>query len=147
MKNRFNVEIKKGFKAICQHARDGKIVGVIEKITHENGRGKVVTLSCGMSFSIDDVISAVDIDNLWYVEMTDTYGGEANYSWVNRFMVHASTMRGAISKVTKETGYYARKAYDTGEDARYNVQGASICYFVSQSCGEELHRYSHVKEL
>ena len=64
MKNRFNVEIKKGFKVICQHARDGKIVGVIEKITHENGRGKVVTLSCGMSFSVDDVISAVDIKEL-----------------------------------------------------------------------------------
>ena len=27
----------------------------------------------------------------FFVEMTDTYGGEANYSWVNRFLVTASS--------------------------------------------------------
>ena len=28
--------------------------------------------------------------NHYYIEMTDTFGGEANYCWVNRFIVRAS---------------------------------------------------------
>jgi len=83
----------------------------------------------------------------FFVEMTDTFGGEANYSWVKCFMVSAKTMRGAISKVTRETGYKARKAYDTGDMARYNVPGACICYFVSYSDGKEAEQYSYVKAL
>ena len=64
--------------------------------------------------------------NQFFVEMTDTYGGEANYSWVNRFLVTASSELGAIRKVTTRTGYRARSV---GCD-RYNVPGACICYFV-----------------
>ena len=64
--------------------------------------------------------------NHYIVEMTDTYGGEANYSWVNRFLVTASSELGAIRKVTTRTGYRARSV---GCD-RYNVPGACICYFV-----------------
>jgi len=66
----------------------------------------------------------------YFVEMTDTFGGEANYSWVNRFLVTASSFQGAISKVTRKTGYHARKVMDTGETAQYNVPGACITYFV-----------------
>ena len=64
--------------------------------------------------------------NHYIVEMTDTYGGESNYSWVNRFLVTASSELGAIRKVTTRTGYRARSV---GCD-RYNVPGACICYFV-----------------
>ena len=64
--------------------------------------------------------------NQFFVEMTDTFGGEANYSWVNRFIVSASSERGAIGKVTRKTGYRAR---GVGCD-RYDVPGACICYFV-----------------
>jgi hypothetical protein len=64
--------------------------------------------------------------NQFFVEMTDTYGGEANYSWVNRFLVTASSELGAIRKVTTRTGYRARSV---GCD-RYNVPGACISYFV-----------------
>ena len=39
---------------------------------------------------------------LFFVEMTDTFGGEANYGWVNRFMVTAASSLGAIRKVTKK---------------------------------------------
>ena len=42
--------------------------------------------------------------NRYYIEMTDTYGGEANYCWVNRFIVSASTPRGAMRKVCARTG-------------------------------------------
>ena len=64
--------------------------------------------------------------NQFFVEMTDTFGGEANYSWVNRFLVSASSELGAIRKVTRRTGYPARSV---GCD-RYNVPGACIRYFV-----------------
>ncbi len=62
----------------------------------------------------------------FFVEMTDTFGGEANYSWVNRFLVTASSELGAIRKVTTKTGYRARSV----GCGRYNVPGACICYFV-----------------
>ena len=42
--------------------------------------------------------------NRYYIEMTDTYGGEANYCWVNRFIVSASTPRGAMRRVFTRTG-------------------------------------------
>jgi hypothetical protein len=65
--------------------------------------------------------------NQFFVEMTDTYGGEANYCWVNRFIVSASSELGAIRKVTRRTGYPARTISGCG---RYDVPGACICYFV-----------------
>lgn len=40
----------------------------------------------------------------YYIEMTDTFGGEANYCWVNRFIVSARTTRGAMRRVTNRTG-------------------------------------------
>jgi hypothetical protein len=63
----------------------------------------------------------------WFVEVTDTFGGVANYCWVRRYLVHASTMRGAMGKVP---GYAWRKEYDTGDMARYNAQGAAVCAFI-----------------
>ena len=64
--------------------------------------------------------------NRYIVEMTDTYGGEANYSWVNRFLVSASSERGAIGKVTRRTGYRARSV----GCGRYDVPRCAICCFV-----------------
>lgn len=85
--------------------------------------------------------------NTYFVEMTDTFGEDANYCWVNRFLVTASSQLGAIRKVTRETGYPARKYYDTGDMARYNVPGCAICYFVNESDGSELAEYSNVKKI
>ena len=42
--------------------------------------------------------------NHYYIEMTDIFGGEANYCWVNRFIVSASSPRGAMRKVCARTG-------------------------------------------
>lgn len=86
--------------------------------------------------------------NTYFVEMTDTYSGEANYSWVNRFKVKASTKRGAMLKVSREVGTQRRlkKDYDTGDLVRYNVSGACICFFV-QHWEETDEQYFNVKEL
>lgn len=85
--------------------------------------------------------------NSYFVEMTDTYGGEANYSWVNRFVVSANTVRGAMRKVTNETGYYTRKDYETGEMSRYSTKSGGVCFFVEESDGTEETKYNRVKKL
>jgi hypothetical protein len=84
----------------------------------------------------------------YFIELTDTYGGEANYSWVKRFKVSAATMRGAITKASKEIGLQGRlnKQYDDGETVRYNVLGAALCLFV-QLWSEYDSQYFNVKEL
>lgn len=83
----------------------------------------------------------------YFVEMTDTYGGESNYSWVKRFLVQSISMRGAISKVTRETGYHSRVNYDCGDMARYNATAACICYFVSVATGRESEMFSQIVTL
>lgn len=84
---------------------------------------------------------------LFFVEMTDTFGADANYSWVDRFLVSAKTIRGAMNKVSRETMSSVRKDYDTGDMARYNAISACICFFVSYADGSEKQRYSRIKEL
>jgi len=64
--------------------------------------------------------------NHYFIEMTDTFGGEANYCWVNRFIVSASSPRGAMRKVAKKTGFAVRSV---GGD-RWDAVGACVCYFV-----------------
>ena len=83
----------------------------------------------------------------YFVEMTDTFGDDANYSWVNRFLVTASTMRGSVRKVSKETGYPAKMDYSTGSMCRYNVPGACVCYFVSDAEFHDMSHYPRVKIL
>jgi len=75
--------------------------------------------------------------NHYFIEMTDTFGGEANYCWVNRFIVSASTPRGAMRRVCTRTG---DKVRDVGCD-RWDSRTACICYFV------ERIDYERVKEL
>jgi hypothetical protein len=73
----------------------------------------------------------------FFIEMTDTYGGEANYCWVNRFIVTASSERGAIGMVSKRTGYPARSV----GAGRYNVPRCAICYFVEWIDDEQAQSY------
>jgi hypothetical protein len=68
----------------------------------------------------------------YFVEVTDTFGGEANYAWVNRYLVHATTMRGAMWKVGRHTGYRFRMGPDVGDMTRYKARGALVCAFVME---------------
>jgi len=79
----------------------------------------------------------------YFVEMTDTFGREANYSWVNRFLVTSTSELGAIRKVTKHTGYHARKV----SDGQYRVPGACMVYFLNDAQGNEAEQYLHVTTL
>lgn len=70
--------------------------------------------------------------SIFFVEVTDTYAGDANYCWVHRFKVHATTFRGAIRKVSREMGLpSARKTWDYMDMVRYDFKGAAICAFVT----------------
>lgn len=90
---------------------------------------------------------------MYYVEMTDTYGGELNYSWVKRYIVKAETLKACMRKISMETGYNARYQWRMGdEDAMYKVQGACIGYsvrYLSESDSEEVSTYKemNIKQL
>jgi hypothetical protein len=68
------------------------------------------------------------------IEITDTYGGESNYSWVQRLNVESKSMRGAITKAAKHFGYKGfRLDCWSGDFASYKLQGACIIAFVTES--------------
>ena len=66
----------------------------------------------------------------FHIEITDTYAGEANYSWVTRHKVKASTIQGAITKVAKDSGLSFRKKWGFADSARYDSKSGATCAFV-----------------
>lgn len=85
----------------------------------------------------------------WFVELTDTFGGEANYSWVTRVKVQARTLAHAVRRFSKDAGFVGRVRFDLddGTSARYNVRGAALCFFVSAWDDEKHSDYLHIREL
>ena len=79
--------------------------------------------------------------------MTDTFGGEANYCWVNRFLVSASSPRGAMRRVCARTGDSVRSV---GGD-RWDSTRGCVCYFVEWVDAAEVadyqDRYSRIEVL
>ena len=67
---------------------------------------------------------------LFHIEITDTFGGEANYSWRKQWLVTANSARGAITKLAKLECSGWRKAWDSGDTVRYDLKGSCICAFV-----------------
>lgn len=61
----------------------------------------------------------------FYVEYTDLFGGERNYSWVNRFKVLASTPMGAVRKVAV---VYFRKV----DEEIFNSVSGCTGYYVTE---------------
>ncbi len=88
--------------------------------------------------------------NIYFVEVTDTFSGEANYSWVNRYIIHANSERGAICKLARHDGAGWKKEYEAGDFSRYNLSGACVCCFVElvdpYRAAEILDNYFHVME-
>lgn len=82
----------------------------------------------------------------FFVEMTDTFGGDANYSWVNRFKVHASTMRGAVNKLAREVGAGWHCVGDYGDQKRYDSASSCTCFFIEEF-DVDLHGLTSFKEL
>ena len=68
--------------------------------------------------------------NTYHIEITDTFGGEANYAWKREYRVRASSIRGAIQVLARKDGAGWKVDYTCFDSARYNMQGACICAFV-----------------
>jgi hypothetical protein len=70
---------------------------------------------------------------VFFVEVTDTFNGAANFCWSKRFMVHGCTsVRGAARKVAKHCGYPSvRVAHreDSGGGS-YDVVGMCVRMFI-----------------
>ena len=69
--------------------------------------------------------------NTYNLEMTDTYGGDANYSWVRQYTIKARSFRGAISALSRKHGGHFKINWKCDDTARYDMVGAAICVFVS----------------
>ena len=68
----------------------------------------------------------------YYVEIADTFAGEANYSWVTRFRVNASNENDAIVKISDESGRKWIKQWDDGTVSRYDSESGSTCLFIEE---------------
>jgi hypothetical protein len=67
------------------------------------------------------------------IEVTDTFGGEANYSWVKRFTFKTSSVHGALILLGREYGRGWRKHWDNGTTIAYKVPGKCIICFVTEA--------------
>lgn len=65
-------------------------------------------------------------------EITDMYGGEANYSWVTRHDVEAKSFRGAVCKMSRESGLSWRKHADLGDTIQYLSESKATTMFITQ---------------
>jgi hypothetical protein len=70
------------------------------------------------------------------IEITDTFGGEANYSWIKRYKYDAVSIRGAIQKLAREYGGGWRFTYTMGDACSFDLKGACVCLFIEEFEGE-----------
>lgn len=74
--------------------------------------------------------------NTYKIEITDTFGGEANYSWVTRHEIKAKSMLGAVQKLSRLSGLNWRKVGDYGDIRRYDSTSGATCAFIEYGEGE-----------
>ena len=72
---------------------------------------------------------------MWSIEVTDTFGGEANYSWVRRFEMKAKdgeTAQRTMRRARRVAGLHGRGAWSNyGDQFRLDLSGACVCMFVT----------------
>ena len=73
----------------------------------------------------------------YFVEITDTFAGEANYSWVTRYKVtSAENENEAIIKISNESGIDWVKQWDDGTVSRYDSESGLTCLFICEYDGD-----------
>lgn len=75
---------------------------------------------------------------LFCIEVTDTFGGEANYSWVTRHVIKGNTERGAINRFSRMSGINWHCVGNYGDQKRYDSNSGATCYFI-EDYSEEYH--------
>lgn len=70
------------------------------------------------------------------IELTDTFAGEANYSWVHRMEIKDDDLsnRQILKRVRNELGITGKlvKVIDTFDFLRYNLIGACACLHIEK---------------
>ena len=69
------------------------------------------------------------------VEVTDTFGGDANYAWVKRFCVKAKSMRVAVTRAKAHLGYnitHTRQTIEGDWSIRIDFRGMNVCAFIDE---------------
>lgn len=69
---------------------------------------------------------------LYFVELTDTFGGEANYSWVRRIICRAKSEKGAARILARETGLNFRF-----DGVKYVSKSGATCAFIEDYDADE----------
>lgn len=66
-------------------------------------------------------------------ELTDTFGGELNYSWVRRGKIRATSMLGAVRIAKRETGLNGQACarHDFGDSVELRPYGACLALTVN----------------
>ena len=68
------------------------------------------------------------------IELTDTFGGETNYSWIHRMEIKDGDLsnRQILKRVRNKFGITGkiRKVMDTGDFLRYDIAGACVCILI-----------------
>jgi len=75
---------------------------------------------------------------LYFIEVTDTFGGDANYSWVTRHVIKGSTLRGAVNRFSRLSGMSWRAAACD----RYDSKSGATCFFIEAYDAEKHGNYS-----
>lgn len=78
----------------------------------------------------------------YFIEITDVYGGEANYSWVTRHKVRASSARGALIRINRDSGLGFRSV----GCGRYDSNTGATCAFIEEWDEESHSMFFHVNE-
>lgn len=82
----------------------------------------------------------------FFVEVTDTFGGDANYSWVTRHKIKAKTIRGAIVRLNRDSGLGFHKTLDCGDMVRYDSKSGATCAFIDPWDDESHGHFFHINE-
>lgn len=83
-------------------------------------------------------------ETTWYeYQYTDTYGGEANYSWVNRGVVKASDMDQALRKAKKALGLNGTRGRkeNYGDEIKFTPRGHCTVLFINWIDHPDIQNY------
>jgi len=66
--------------------------------------------------------------NLYFIEVTDTFGGDANYSWATRHCIKAKSLRGAVNALSRRSGI----SWHSVGCNRYDSKSGATCFFIEE---------------
>ena len=68
----------------------------------------------------------------YYMELTDLFCGELNYSYIRRYQTKSKSIRGAINKLSRVTGLNFRVQYNNDYDAIYWSKSALTGVYIEE---------------